>query len=115
MKDAIEKALKGGWSPKLECGELVFPIVKTIDNGGFMARIEEPHTLRTLDWSYPISKYRIVNDKKFWKALGVQQGWEEWDKYRPEGNTLWKKYWHSFIDHMADGGDINEFFNNLLK
>lgn len=54
-------------------------------------------------------------DPFFWQSLGKQQGWNELDKYRPEGNTIWKKHWHSFIDHIAQGRDIDEFFNQLIK
>lgn len=25
----------------------------------------------------------------------------------------WKKHWHSFIDHLAEGKDINSYFENL--
>jgi len=27
----------------------------------------------------------------------------------------WQYEWHNFIDHIAQGGNIDEFFNNLIK
>lgn len=34
----------------------------------------------------------------------------EWD-WQPE----WRYEWHSFIDYLADGKDIESFFEKLLK
>lgn len=33
------------------------------------------------------------------------QGWTE----------SWKHYWHRFIDHLAEGGNTETFFTNLLQ
>lgn len=58
-------------------------------------------------------------DPLFWQALGKAEGWEKVDSAITfsvffKGNT-WKGYWHSFIDHLAEGGNVDEFFNKLLK
>lgn len=73
-------------------------------------------------------KQNILLDKDFWSALGKAEGWEEKIEYRIEIGTLtqsngeedttdytWKYHWHKFIDHIAMGGDIESFFNNLIK
>lgn len=69
-----------------------------------------------------------VLDPKFFQSLGKSLGWEEKDKqslrtYKMSGgggNMLkgmyqWNKYWHRFIDHLAEGKDAEEFFASLLK
>lgn len=64
-------------------------------------------------------------DPLFWKALGKVEGWNDADRKRKDdayetlGASLtfpdtWKVKWHSFIDHLARGGDIDTFFDNLL-
>lgn len=55
----------------------------------------------------------------FWQSLGRAEGWYE-KKY---GNTYfqrrqafqWEINWHRFIDHLTSDGDINKFFDSLLK
>lgn len=59
-------------------------------------------------------------DYKFWKCLGKR---EQWDPVRlpspaitaDVGFTNWIEVWHSLIDHLANGGSIDDFFNKLLK
>jgi hypothetical protein len=42
------------------------------------------------------------DDFKYWQKLVVE--WEE--KY-------WKKFWHRFIGHLAEGKDAESFFQTL--
>lgn len=60
-------------------------------------------------------------DPLFWQALGKQQGWDftrrtgtVLDKL-PERRHEWERHWHGLITHLSNGGDIDTFFNNLLK
>ena len=81
----------------------------------------------------------IFLDPLFWQALGNSLGWKEeieifMDDYHNDhpfmGGTLdypydegagmtfnseeWKYKWHSFIDHLAEGKEAEEFFKQLL-
>jgi hypothetical protein len=64
-------------------------------------------------------------DPSFWQYLAKALGWEEVG-YRPHlkrengviyvGITeyeMWKAEWHRFIDHLADGGTPESFFESL--
>ena len=82
-------------------------------------------------WGGPVKEEEydtLLLDPLFWQCLGKQQGWLEvgelWydihDKEQCENpqydhSRTWLGKWHSFIDHIADGGTPDEFFNNLLK
>lgn len=74
-------------------------------------------------WSLPHESYLI--DPKFWQALGKSLGWGE--KCKNCGSIAnglcqehkyirdWKIPWHRFIDHLAEGKDVDEFFKDLIK
>lgn len=117
MENAIEKARRIGWDERImdldvynDCGATCYEI-------GLL-------------------------DTLFWQALGKQQGWgkdippEDWlckacyggdcggceerikENIKAFFNTKeydWKHYWHLFIDHIAEGKDVDDFFNNLIK
>lgn len=56
----------------------------------------------------------VLLDPHFWQALGKAEGWE----YQHDENTNykdWRIVWHSFIDHLASGGDADSFFTSLTK
>ena len=62
----------------------------------------------------------VFDDPNFWQCLGKAMGWEI--MYRPykSGSTRnfdaiqgWLYQWHRFIDHLAEGGTAEEFFNKL--
>ncbi len=75
-------------------------------------------------------------DSLFWQALGKGLGWKEtmhrleyfmdgeekylyWKgdnghQYTPH-IVGWKYQMHRFIDHLAEGKDIDSFFNQLIK
>jgi hypothetical protein len=62
-------------------------------------------------------KSDVFLDPGFWQALGRARGWttDEDGKYW-KGTVAewkanyWKTHWHSFIDHLAAGKDIEVFF-----
>lgn len=76
----------------------------------------------------------VVLDRFFWQALGKGLGWKaecyicgarEEDGHKiycsrmgwsgiVDKNT-WRFYWHRFIDHLADGKDINSFFEEICN
>lgn len=85
MEKAIKKAIEGGW------------------------KYEENSPTENL------YKWKVVCDPLFWSSLGKAEGW---DKEINEGTGHfqdWGWHWHRFIDHLANGGTVDDFFNNLLK
>ena len=60
----------------------------------------------------------------FWQSLGKAMGWNEYSEERKlagKGNMIhlledhWFAEWHHFIDHLAEGGNADDFFNQLLN
>lgn len=107
MKEAIEKAIEGGWpandSPARKLGVYGFETYSKAD----LAQMRE--------------------DPLFWQSLGKALGWGKdfnliitHPNMGPVGSvkdkTLdWKYHWHRFIDHLAEGKDPSEFFTSLIK
>ena len=126
MKEAIQKAIEGGWDKKRMLGSW----------GDVDVDIHE--------WAWL--------DPSFWQALGKAMGWdnhnqitmslpEEGQERRKEiirleetvgvlvkfvgtGKVIvspytkglyWKDVWHLFIDHLAEGKDPDSFFQTLLS
>lgn len=112
MKNAIELAIKGGW----KTGYATHKMKKAYGRLG--SWMEKGNTSSFLDWKHALL------DPIFWKALGKSLGLsqEEVDVEIFETEMLphlkvmpWIVVWHNFIDHIAEGGDIDEFFNKLIK
>jgi len=117
MKEAIQKAIEGGYVT------------------GFMY-----DKLAKID---PLGAVEILLlDPKWWQCLGKALGWREicadcggevtrkqtpeypklaglsWCPQRCEAKNFQEGHlyqWHRFIDNLAEGKDVNEFFNELLK
>jgi hypothetical protein len=53
----------------------------------------------------------ILLNPMFWQCLSVGMGW---CRYKNE-TTFWQVEWHRFIDHLAQNGDINSFFEEFVK
>ncbi len=74
---------------------------------------------------------RTFLDPQFWQCLGKAMGWEGYNFYldgrwawtkdssikvqskTPFVREVWLHQQHRFIDHLADGKDIESFFNPL--
>jgi hypothetical protein len=59
---------------------------------------------------------RLFLDPAFWQALGKARGWTRgWSdkKYLGTHMVVWLEHWHRFIDHTADGKDVESFFASL--
>lgn len=56
-------------------------------------------------------------DPLFWQALGRALGWNKDKMFEADGLTLitWRREWHKFIDHLAEGKDTESFFKELLN
>lgn len=75
-----------------------------------------------LDWLY-VERYfdthqrtALLLDPLFWQALGKAEGWNKDKTFEGDGITLisWKREWHKFIDHLAEGKPVDDFFNKIL-
>lgn len=105
MKNAIEKALSGGYQIH---GDLT---IEELDN---YSPLEVCVTMKEV----------LFLDPLFWQALGKAIGWSEYavciacerdDCDHVDGYKVkWLVTWHRFIDHLASGGDADSFFNELL-
>ena len=120
MKNAIKLAIEGGYFWKGEMNE---------------KQKEKVIIILNEHWQ------EVVVDRDFWQALGKAMGWGnngvshaifkyitsmdkptknrplpplEKDVYRYEV-PAWAYHWHRFIDHLAEGKQIDDFFNDLLK
>lgn len=59
-----------------------------------------------------LSTDRVLLDPAFWQALGKAREW--YKGIAPEHEPLyWKAHWHSLIDHLAEGEDVESFFATL--
>ncbi len=100
METAIKKAIEGGWRNDFKPDFIVS--MET-----FICRQD---------------KYKVLLDPKFWQALGKAEGWKRSREVWCYGSTKfqqckerWQNEMHTFTQHIANGGTIDEFFNNLLK
>ena len=90
MKEAIKKAIEGGYQGQI--------------NGDIIAYL-------------PGDNNFILLDPLFWQCLGEALNMIGSRSPRIEDLKLVEEYkihWHRFIDHIADGGNVDDFFNNLL-
>ena len=63
----------------------------------------------------------IFLDPLFWqcfigkdKITEVSHGnWDEMNTMTYENVPTWRHHWHNFIDHLADGGTAESFFDTI--
>lgn len=103
MKEAIQKAIEGGY--------------------------KAPYDWDDISWQGENARKQTLLDPLFWSSLGRALGWSTSCYHRDENNT-WKEYrhvakcnigsawweihWYWFIDHLIAGKDPDEFFTVLL-
>ena len=69
--------------------------------------------------------FQLLEEKKFlevrfWKILGKSLNWNknyscEIEYHRNKPYPEWQWNMHRFIDHIADGKNINDFFKNIIE
>lgn len=117
MEQAIQKAIKGGWKPKHWMYESGLK-TETIFEKTYLV-IKDGVTTQHLQYS------EVREDPLFWQALSKAEWWEgriSHDVFKAElyGDIEyhdvepWIYHWHRFIDHLAEGKDIESFFKDLL-
>ena len=103
MKNAIEKAIEGGWNKEKFSAEHINLRVVNTETGS----IDMP-----LDC--------VFLDPEFWRCLGKAMVWPKESSElnvvtgSTNGRENWLYYWHRFIDHLASGKDAESFFKELL-
>ncbi|MFZ2152263.1 MAG: hypothetical protein WAV09_04105 [Minisyncoccia bacterium] len=102
MKQAIKIAIENGWKGTT-ISETLGGSIKTI---GLRVGLD--------------NKEIVLLDPLFWQALGKGLGWNrmmsaEIEYHRIKDYPEWQWNMHRFIDHLAEGKDIDSFFNDLLK
>lgn len=106
IQTAIKKAIEGGYYKELLGSKSVAWDIYA--EGIRTWNVLDPETK---SWDIPhINFDKIFLDPKFWQCLGKAMGWQlerEWE------GTHWKKYWHRFIDHLAEGKTIEKYFEDL--
>jgi len=127
IETAIEKAIEGGWIYRQG---MSFREWHYYDKGRPFVRAY----FDTSSNSHDIQWEEIMLDPIFWQSLGKAMGWQEcYYQYHYKFNEpypfnvksksmshqphylLWQYYWHSLIDHLADGGTIEEYFKKLWE
>lgn len=102
MDQAIDIAIKNGY----EDGKAYY---STLSQFKTIAPIMAEEVVRCV----------AVADPVFWKCLGIGLLWDSATECGsceyPGSEEEWKHYWHKFINHLANGGDINDYFIELLK
>lgn len=66
------------------------------------------------------NKSDVLLDPLFWSALGKGLGWKDYDRSYNQADQLevervYLKHWHRFIDHLAEGGSIEDYAGKLLS
>lgn len=108
LEEAIIKSIEGGWRNK------------ETHQGVLISRPQsyvQFWNSSTCDDMYPVEGTplsSILLDPLFWQCLGKSLGWDNKDEFILNDENRWIYRWHSLIDHIADGGDIDTFFKELL-
>lgn len=105
IKEAVEKgAYHKGHSPE----------ISTNNEGVWLQFYAAPFTST-------FHQSDIFLDPSFWQALGKARGWPALSRYKgrykymEQGGVLnYVGKWHRFIDHLAEGGETEQFFKNLV-
>lgn len=121
IKQAIEKAIDGGYDYGELFDTLVTPHKRIVgDDGGLILLEDDGIVIGTLD------KEKYLLSPEFWMSLGKAMGWCEyavcihdgkmncfeknhWAGYMGE----WKWKWHRFVDALSEGKSPEDFFNEL--
>ena len=156
LKQAIEKAIEGGWEMGLIGNDFSLSFTSVKENkASYTIKKNDGYTFYE---DVPVEK--IILDPQFWQALGkameveckgnkklfvitnIQSGDEgkpfslckkHFDSWEAKNRVLWRiigektdehcnfekdwdwlREWHRLIDHLVEGGSIEELFEKLL-
>ena len=110
-KEAIEKAIEGGWEPVANGGNHPNAIVGDIKNG-------LQYFLERNGNSFRKHLTEIALDSSFWQSLGKALGWKlGWHHTGLDNSTISNDLYYALIFHtlILTGGDTKAFWDELLK
>ena len=117
MEKAIQKAIEGGWKYKGNS-----KTDETVREGHVKVYVNDSE-----DTKLYIDSTLLLLDPLFWQALGKSLGWIDTTYTQRTGKIYagrpvnivhrqdWLSNWHKMVDHLANGGDIETFFKQLLS
>lgn len=92
IEDAIQKAIEGGYDvPRLRANP-------EAEQEGVVLLIQAH-----------VREHQPFLDAAFWQSLGKALGWD----VRAQKDYLYE--WHRLIDHLAEGGSAESFFETLTE
>jgi hypothetical protein len=101
IQEAIEKAREGGWEPN------------HWDENGETFYLQTSHGHEQIK----LNIYRLLLSPLFLKFLGKAMGWGVVKPCRCKNHCLdcseFVYFWHRLIDHLAEGGTVESFFEKL--
>jgi len=117
IQDAIKKAIDGGYKKK-EINQCTIWFIHenafdgkrdcfVIDNS-YTDQHGERHK-KAIHYAKEI----VFLDPLFWQCLGKAMGWGKLISGIWIGD--WRKHWHDFIDHLAEGKSAEQFFKEKEK
>ncbi len=131
MKEAIQKAIEGGWETKHNFNDWGGEIMSDFANEALLDPLFWQALGKALGWGHclncgdsgevPIGENRVTldmaidaGDRSLEGTLhSVEMGQCEVCGGTQSGDYLY--HWHRFIDHLAEGKDAESFFSSLLN
>ncbi len=110
IKKAIEMSIEGGYKYQGN-----YKCDYTVKVNSLKVYMNDPEDTKLY---IPFNDLFLSPD--WWQCLGKQLGWRgklDLTTAKPHwnGDPEWLYRWHCFIDHLALGKDINEFFKLIIK
>lgn len=141
MEEAVKRAIEGGWDNPiqsvLDMGNEVDNISVVDDNITVVLWIKNKKEsgVPTNELNQTTARrniYKVLLDPLFWQAIGKAEEWVGYEcpiseehhfmttealcsECKSELQTKELYYWHRFIDHIAEGNDLDSFFKQLLS
>lgn len=107
-KEAIEKAIEGGWCKNYGNGKP--PFKHGVGRDAVTILYNEGGPIQTYYYA------QIALDPTFWQALGKSCGWDKnASVYSHTTMTQWQQAAMQFYDLILTGGDTEKFWAEILK
>ena len=107
IQEAIEKAIEGGWYIQ-GCVPKKVGFIEEYESN-FICENKNGMSVNVM---HPTAS--IFLDPSFWRSLGKEMGWEKENVITNSVEYLeWKGHWHRFIDYLAEGKSIEDYFKEL--
>ena len=125
IQQAVEKAIEGGYMKAKDYFGYIPSVVKEVhynkpeklhQGHNFFERTSGSfHFGSAKKYSFSISVNETFLEPLFWQSLGKAMGWGSGKEFYEDGLTqkTWVREWHRLIDHLAEGGAAESFFEGL--